>query len=485
MKSLNDAHKDYLDPKKKTLREVLNGFEKDQMVDILTLTSGYLNHNNLCKVPVHHANQSWECAKKCNPFVKRRICLPPQPQVNEIKVKAMEDALVNFTLVTSTVSMFPATKSPCLNHLDLKSCVASPLTPYGSQTSDTQTRSRSSFLSEELKLAELMLLKSRSLRCGTYHSEHDRGQYQFVKSYVAGVTKKDQFNKFVAFEKTILRKQDILDKNVISGHKAVEQHEWKLSQELMKIGDIKGPNFIRLRIFSDVFEDICRDSPSFCIILREIKAEYDGYLASILESQPSDQCKNFLAQFQGMDSRTVRTHHVEEAQQEVSRLEQKAKIALGWNDQRRTELENQLEEAKNLVAQKETLSKPVTEPQVAKVLTVQEQVMLLRSKIIRTLKQIDSLEDNLSTMIPIQLSKATKTSLKTTKFQDVQRKNALNFSDFCLQKFANIIHRVLHKNGVDIREQENLWSSIKTMDLVESQTDTDLKSPNLCPNDNF
>lgn len=54
-------------------------------------------------------------------------------------------------------------------------------------------------------------------------------EYQFVPSYLAGVTKTEQFNKFLHFQKEFIAKHELLQKD-FTGSKVPEQHERKLAK---------------------------------------------------------------------------------------------------------------------------------------------------------------------------------------------------------------------------------------------------------------
>ncbi|GCC26672.1 hypothetical protein chiPu_0005090 [Chiloscyllium punctatum] len=326
--------------------------------------------------------------------------------------------------MSSTVPIKPAHLSPICNHLNQSSARTSQNVCSGSAIPQNKPCSESPhteaqtvpdrLAKEELELSTLMLIKPRLQKCTRSHSAH--GQDHFVESYLVGLTRKDQFSKLLEFEKNILMKQDLLDREALTGYKAVAKHEWKLTHELMKIDHLPRPNLRRLQVFSDVFEDICQDSPILCEILREIKAEYDLYLLSLLESQPTDRHKILQAELRGMATRTVKTHHVEEVQQKVLSLEQEARLALQRNDELRNELEAELSKPEHLSEQQEEQS-DLKDMKTRKQLPLgMEQMLSLRDHIFKTTAMIQELENELKHSMALEnYIERTLISYKMTK----------------------------------------------------------------------
>uniref|UniRef100_UPI00398F39F3 uncharacterized protein C6orf118-like n=1 Tax=Pristiophorus japonicus TaxID=55135 RepID=UPI00398F39F3 len=423
MNSTKNKCNEYCD-EKKILRQLFQGLEKAQKADILAYSFGHLNHSNLHKISKQQEGSvSWRNAKKPTTFKKEKCGVSVQ-QSTDIKVKKMAAALVDFSLMTSMVPTLPAAHSPDLNALNQRTPGTSQVTPDNSMNTQaeacpvtpyTQAQTpQARFIKEELDLSTFMLVKPQLQKC----ERSPTGQNQFVESSLAGLTRKDQFSKLLEFEKTILMKQDLLKRGMMSGYKTVAKYEWKLSHELMKIDHLPGQNLRRLQVYSDVFEDICQDSTTFCEILREIKAEYDVYLTSLLESQPLDQHKIFQAQLRGMNSRTVKTQHVEEARQKVVSLEQEARRALRRNNELRNELEQKLSKSEPLPKQQVAEAWPSLKPlkPKEKPLSVVEQVLSLRSSTYKMTVQIQELENELKhSMVPSIITDALQSSLRDTQ----------------------------------------------------------------------
>ncbi|XP_072437318.1 uncharacterized protein C6orf118-like [Chiloscyllium punctatum] len=470
MTSMKNNSKEYSDPQKKTLRQLLHQLEKSQKADIHAYSFGHLNHRNLHQISRHHdTSVLWKSAKKPAPFKKDKKYRSSQ-QLSDANVKKMTAAFGDCHLMSSTVPIKPAHLSPICNHLNQSSARTSQNVCSGSAIPQNKPCSESPhteaqtvpdrLAKEELELSTLMLIKPRLQKCTRSHSAH--GQDHFVESYLVGLTRKDQFSKLLEFEKNILMKQDLLDREALTGYKAVAKHEWKLTHELMKIDHLPRPNLRRLQVFSDVFEDICQDSPILCEILREIKAEYDLYLLSLLESQPTDRHKILQAELRGMATRTVKTHHVEEVQQKVLSLEQEARLALQRNDELRNELEAELSKPEHLSEQQEEQS-DLKDMKTRKQLPLgMEQMLSLRDHIFKTTAMIQELENELKhSMVPSIITDGLQSSFKDTLGEIAYFQKFNGFLHSKIKALENYIERTLISYKMTKENRANFWYMLK------------------------
>ncbi|KAM9654747.1 LOW QUALITY PROTEIN: uncharacterized protein C6orf118 homolog [Morphnus guianensis] len=120
---------------------------------------------------------------------------------------------------------------------------------------------------DELGVSEIMVLKNKPLKNSRWCVGELAKEYQFVPSYLAGVTKTEQFNKFLHFQKEIAKHE--LLQNDFTGNKVSEQHESKLAKELQKICGCD-PLHFKLQVVKEVFEDICNSFLIFGDIVKEI-----------------------------------------------------------------------------------------------------------------------------------------------------------------------------------------------------------------------
>ncbi|KAM6084863.1 LOW QUALITY PROTEIN: uncharacterized protein C6orf118 homolog [Theristicus caerulescens] len=146
---------------------------------------------------------------------------------------------------------------------------------------------------DELDVSEIMVLKNKPVKNSHCVVELAKEEYQFIPSYLAGVTKTEQFNKFLHFQKEFIAKHELLQ-NDFTGSKVSEQHESKkaswlsVTLELQKICGCH-PLHFKLQVVEEVFEDICNSSLIFGDILKEIKSEYELYMMMLLDSLPIAQ----------------------------------------------------------------------------------------------------------------------------------------------------------------------------------------------------
>uniref|UniRef100_A0A452HR74 Translin-associated factor X-interacting protein 1 N-terminal domain-containing protein n=1 Tax=Gopherus agassizii TaxID=38772 RepID=A0A452HR74_9SAUR len=336
----------------RSLTHLLDGLEKAHRADVQLYTSGHLNHNNLYKPRENVKPGYWDSAKKPASFMTERKQLPAQNICKET-AKKMKNSLADFTPSTTQVPVLAKSAFSIYRHSQaLMASVDHPVngpltsTPLEKQlkelkkkTEEETDRLKKPLRREELDVPEMKVLKYKpvknSRRCA---AEVTKDEYQFMPSYLAGVTKTDQFNKFLHFQRDFIAKHDLLE-NDITGSKASERHERKLAQELQKICDCNRPHFKRLQVFGDVFEDICNSSLIFGDILKEVKNEYELYMVILLDSLPTTQYQTLMAQVKGMGKRPVKTQEIEAIRREVQTLVKKAKSVLERNEELRNELE--------------------------------------------------------------------------------------------------------------------------------------------------
>uniref|UniRef100_A0A8C5Y325 Chromosome 6 open reading frame 118 n=1 Tax=Microcebus murinus TaxID=30608 RepID=A0A8C5Y325_MICMU len=369
------------------LRKLLNRLQRDHKEDVYLYTSGHLNPNKLYRPP-ETILQHWRNAQRPRQAPVPAAAGMPPP---ESKVAEMKEALVHFTLNTALVPndaqstrlfryLHPQAAAPCASEEDLAPRTA----PAGKEETEgvgdgspgPPQRRR-----EELTVPDLKVLR---YKC-----------YRHVSSYLAGITKADRYKKFLDFQKDVLGKQDLL-KHDFTGSAAAVCHERKLRQELQRVCTCDPQGLNRLQIFSDIFEDVCNSSLIFGDILKEIKDEYELYVAILLDSQPTAQYKTLLAQAQGLEKRPVKKADVQRAREELRVLVTAVKAALERNDKLRDELE--AEEAPLLQAceEKQSSKQNVTD---GVHLTLIEKVEKKRREILSKWEEMQALEKEIKTTL--------------------------------------------------------------------------------------
>ncbi|CAO2628776.1 Uncharacterized protein C6orf118 [Lemmus lemmus] len=263
---------------------------------------------------------------------------------------------------------------------------------------------------EELRLPEMKVLKypevTSSRQC--YKSPPGRDVYRYVSSYLAGITKTDRYNKFLRFQKEVLAKEDLL-KNDFTGSKVAVNHENKLKEELEKICTCNPQQFNRLQVFGEIFEDICNSSLIFGDLLKEVKDEYELYMAALLDSQPTAQYKRLLAEVKGLEKSPVHSTDIEEAKEQLRKLEQAALAALEHNERLRNELE-----AESLLLQSAKEKAVERNKNDEEQLTLIEKVEKRRCEILEKWDEIKALERHIKeTMVHSRVSDITENGIKS------------------------------------------------------------------------
>ncbi|XP_050565779.1 uncharacterized protein C6orf118 homolog [Cygnus atratus] len=285
----------------RSLAHLLNSVELAYRTDVKLYTSGHLNHNELYNIPLLPAQAE-------SSFPNNR-----HPQSPVTSVGASVDA-----------------SSTAPEILKLKA--------LKKKAEEGTDRFHMRLKRKELDVSEIMVLKNKPVKNSRQCAAELAKEYQFIPLYLAGVTKTDQFNKFLHFQKEFIAKHELLQ-NDFTGKKVSEQHERKLAKELQNICGCDPLNFKRLQAAEEVFEDICNSSLILGDILKEIKSEYELYIMMVLDSLPIAQHKALKAQVKGMETVSSRASEMQSVRKYLQVLMKKVSTAL----ERSKELKNELE----------------------------------------------------------------------------------------------------------------------------------------------
>ncbi|XP_050394171.2 uncharacterized protein LOC126812042 [Patella vulgata] len=172
-------------------------------------------------------------------------------------------------------------------------------------------------------------------------NHHDKPPFRnnFLPVQTAGITKQDQYRSSKMFESNIINKKASLEQKVLSGNQAVVHHENNLKQGLstMKFRG-HGPNFHRLQVYSNVFEDIVDESPIFQHILRNVKTAYDAYISKLLDTQTAKHQLLHDQIEQMTESGTSKPKQLQQIKNNVDDMELEGKWLLEENDRLREAL---------------------------------------------------------------------------------------------------------------------------------------------------
>ncbi|XP_045044989.2 uncharacterized protein C6orf118 homolog [Desmodus rotundus] len=437
------------------LTKLLNRLEKSHRDDIILYTSGYLNPNKLYRPPetiLHH----WRNANRPEGRRVRRVERP-----SDEKVARMKDAWAYFTVNTalgpndspSTRLSRYLTPSVGVSHASEED-VLPKLTP-GEEGAVPRRR-------EELRWPEVKVLKPQAVRSSRECAMSGGGkdEYRYIRSYLAGLTKADKYKKFLHFQREVLATQDCLVTDY-TGRRAAMRHEKKLEQELQKACPCDPHN--KLQVLSGVFEDICKSSLIFGDILKEVKDEYELYMAILLRTRPAERYQMLLAQAEGLERRPVKTADVHQAQEQLRALVTATKAALEHNDKLRGELEA---ERRRLHSARESSGPVPHEPCEKNVgkeehLTLIDKVEKKRCEILKKLDEIQALETEIkTTLVHTGTLHITENRIKSIETDAIKLEKA----NTLLMRKINVIEcqvKLCVEKNVSGEEQRNIWEFIE------------------------
>ncbi|XP_039594802.1 uncharacterized protein C6orf118-like isoform X1 [Polypterus senegalus] len=465
----------------KTLRELLQGIDEAHKADIMVYTSGHLNPNKLPKLTRKKNDATtWESAKQ--PMVHLRERGPPRKQGESLMLgHSMKEPAADFTRNPSTTS----SEWPQLEPDVLKYTVANvktPITPFGTPITKSKVEVQiSGPENNKIPGESLRVLGGSAILLKTHESKYRRS-FGFqnddipnvMQPYLSGLTKRDQFSMLLGLERTVLRKQDMSEKQRLSERRAAERHEQRLHKELMKVTSNGQSRTERLRVFSDVLNDICSESQVFGDILKKIKAEHDLYLYSLIESQSAVHQKTLLPQ---IEDEKVLTAQVEEARQEVLRLQKIAKKALKKNECLRNELQTELlnsgapaekvckESSKGDIQCQGTI--PCEDPaekqsKDQQVSPLVESIQTKRRHIQEVREEMTILEKELKNeMVPVAVISTIESSIEDAKNDTLKLSAAKEHLEQTTLDLENVIHKILFKENIDVETQRVFWDKVK------------------------
>ncbi|XP_044935999.1 uncharacterized protein C6orf118 homolog [Mustela nigripes] len=448
------------------LTRLLNKLQKDHRDDIYLYTSGHLNSNKLYRPPetiLYH----WPNANRPK---GEKIFKVEKP--SDKKIAKMKDALAYFTINTA-LSPKDVQTTPLFRYLD-------PLEPI-SRTSEEDFIPRKApgkeasaelRRREELRLPEMKVLKYRTVESSRQcvMSPPPKDKYQYISSYLAGITKADKYRKFLCFQKEVLAKQDLM-KHDFTGRKAAICHEKKLEQELQKVCICEPQQFNRLHIFGEVFEDICNSSLIFGDILKEVKDEYELYMAILLQSRATSQDKTLLANAKGLERRPVKTADVTQAKEDLRAMVAATKAAMEHNDKLRSELEREQTLLQSAKEKSELSKKDVMDEDH---LTLIEKVEKKRCEILNKWDEIQALEREIkTTLLHTGISHITENRIKSIETEAIKLETANRILKKKMHVIESQVRQTMEKSKMSEEGQRNLWDFIKEfVNLKETETNS-------------
>ncbi|XP_077977307.1 uncharacterized protein C6orf118-like [Glandiceps talaboti] len=486
------------------LGDILDSVIHEHSKDIKAYSSGHLNHNKLFKHPTKSSHVTWDSATKSVPVMNKPSKIPKPPRDTSTETQ-MASALYNFSMGTTGSLPLPpvdsTTKrrspSPSLQSVGPSPAYSAPPPPPSPRLtrrtqeellrpSSSQSYKSDRVYIEELNLPELMLpmlgmrtqpKSVKTAELGPLSQDSRSKGYQkqkFIQSHLGEVTKKDQYNKFQEFENYVLRKPDANEKNVLTGKKAVEHLKYKLEQLLMTLDEVHrtgGPNFHRLQLYSNIFDDLIEDTPIFGHILRKVKNEYDLYMGSLLDSQSSQSSQVLYQQVQSLaSSGTAATKEVTEERHRVNKLEMEAKQFLDKNESLRQQLEEEKTALANDPPPQDKPKKTLPKYREEKPKNISEKIEELHYAILEQVEILQQLKEELKEdYVPNSVCQHLEQCVKETEVE-VQRVLSTNdYLERTIEQLENELERLLQKSGAEENEKRAL---LKKLNLLQTESAT-------------
>ncbi|XP_054451188.1 uncharacterized protein C6orf118 homolog [Pteronotus mesoamericanus] len=431
------------------LAKLLNKLEQAHKDDIALYTSGHLNPNKLYRPPetiLHH----WRNATGPRGRGGRREGKP-----RDKGAAAMKDAWAYFTVNTAlgpnegpgtALSRYlnPPAGALCAPEEDVL-----PGPAAGAEGAVQRQRGALRWWPGALEAQA-----ARSGReCTTSPPGPD--EHVSVGSYLAGLTKADRFRRLLRFQRDVLGTQDLLV-NDFTGRRAARRHEKKLEQELRR-GCLCGPHN-KLQVLSSIFADVCNSSLLFGDILKEVKDEYELYMAILLHTRPAERFQTLLADAEGLERRPVTTAEVRQAREQLQALVAATKAALEHNDKLRSELEA---ERRLLQAARESAESSEKNGRKEEHLTLIDKVENKRCEILKKLDEIQALETEIkTTLVHTGILHITESRIKSIETEAIKLERTNTILTRKINVMENQVKRWLGK-GIGEEEQRKLWGFIE------------------------
>ncbi|XP_046305327.1 uncharacterized protein C6orf118 homolog [Marmota monax] len=445
------------------LRKLLHRLQRDHKEDVFLYTSGHLNPSKLYRPPETHL-PAWCSTSRPKGEAASGVGKPPDRNVAKMK-----DAWAHFTVNTALLPD-EARNKRLFRYLNPQARAShtsrEDFTPRQGEKAERDKGFPEGRRREELRLPQVKVLRYRepgsSRRCTLTAPGPD--EYQYINSYLAGITKADRYQKFLSFQKQVLAKQDLL-KSDFTGAKVATGHEKKLEEKLQKICTCPPQELSRLQVLGEVFEDVCNSSLIFGDILKEVKDEYELYMTTLLCSQPTEQYETYLAEAKELEKSPVRRGDIDQAREELRKLVKATRAALEHYNKLRDELEVENKLLRITKERSEETEKKVIDEEQ---LTLTEKVEIQRCEILKKWDEIQDLEKQIkATLVHTGISGIAENKLKSIENEAIRLETSNRILKKKLEASENHLKQFMRKSKISEEEQPKLWEFIKKYTKLE------------------
>ncbi|KAI4812867.1 hypothetical protein KUCAC02_024230 [Chaenocephalus aceratus] len=257
------------------IHRLLLAAEAGQKTDILSYSSGHLGPRGLNQPHSETKQSFWKSLDKPqNPLTPQQTQTKTLTYVKKKEKKEKKERLSQFSTVASSVES-----------------EASRSTQDQATNVSPHTQKREDTILPTVVNCSLNVLPVQQKAFSPKMSSSSTDSEEKQQSDEKGLNKNGQLKT-----KQLFRRQDIAMQDLWGGINVAEIHERKLQKELRRLSAQSWPNRDRLAVFSDVFDDVCEDSPVFGRILREIKTDYDLYVNHLMASHGMSPNKSRMFQ---------------------------------------------------------------------------------------------------------------------------------------------------------------------------------------------
>lgn len=392
------------------IHRLLQAAEAGQKADILAYSSGHLGPRSLVLSQPHKETKKpfWSTSEKHTETPKH---LTPRKQQTKAVKNNMKDYLAEVTadFASLTIDQALATDHP-------------------SDSSFDAVPREDACLNNSFPCMRKPLPKIQPKSTASKKSENTSSQSMKQYGSDKGLRKQELTKK----------PQDLLKNNIWSGTNAAEEHERKLKTELQKLSSQRWPSRDRLRVFSDVFGDVCESLPVFGHILREIK--------------PSQHSLKLPG--------TAPTPELEDKKEEVRLLEQEAREALDENERLKSEVQAVLQitcpEDKKI--SDVSLSELESESADGRDTSLQSK----RRQVLDVWTEIQQLEEEIrDKLVSTDITTAIDKHVRALKNEIVKFMVSSNKLEMTNKELEDQINTVLQREKITKTLQQRLWDEIR------------------------
>jgi len=306
-------------PLKYTVRELLDANQDENKKDCQVYFSGHLGPKGFKAVPTEKKSKIWNSSR---PTPKESLSF------QNSKVTNTE----SLTFLKNDENQMKPTKEQ----------------KYKLSKNSFQTSASEIHENEEIKLPEVMLPRvSSNLNLPPSQQSKTRKhyeKYEFVSTYLAGVTNKDQYDRMVDFEKNVLYRSGVGNPKVV-GSEGIKHLEEKIIVGMFNLNKSKSTKHTalkKLNLYSSVWNDMIKDSSLYGRLLKEIKHEYDLHLTSTISTTKDSKYNELARCNQLVGDMASGSNECSDIQAEVDNLSAQCEKALLRNAKLHKKLNQQI-----------------------------------------------------------------------------------------------------------------------------------------------